>query len=375
MRIAHISDAYLPRLGGIETLVSGLAGHQRRAGHEVHVLTGTRSRGTREPVGPDAPVVHRGSPTGLLSDLRSGQFDVVHVHASVFSPLAMSLTVAACAADLSVALTVHSMWPGHPAIIGPAGFGLRLRHRPVAWSAVSRAAAGPLRRALGPGPAVDIVPNAVDVDWWRAAPARQREDAGRPAGEVVITSLGRLAGRKRPLPLLRVMAAVRRQVDPSVPIRLVLAGEGPQLGRVRRAVSAWGMSSWVELPGRLSPVQARDLLSRSDVYVAPADLESFGIAALEARSVGLPVVAKRASGVGEFVEHGREGLLVGSDLDMVHALTALVTDTDRRTTMAAHNAATPPSTTWDEALLRTDRLYRRAAELAERSLPMVEVPA
>ena len=59
------------------------------------------------------------------------------------------------------------------------------------------------------------------------------------------------------------------------------------------------------------------------MFVAPADLESFGIAALEARCAGLPVVAKSSGGVREFVRDEVEGLLCDTDEDMVQALVRL----------------------------------------------------
>jgi hypothetical protein len=80
----------------------------------VHVLT--RARGTAAR-GPDGPFVHRAGRAALREVLRDGRFDVVHVHVSVFSPMAMSLTAAACAQGLPVAVTAHSMWPDSPALV------------------------------------------------------------------------------------------------------------------------------------------------------------------------------------------------------------------------------------------------------------------
>ncbi len=282
--------------------------------------------------------MHRAGRAALREVLRGGRFDVVHVHVSVFSPMAMSLTAAACAQGLPVAVTAHSMWPDSPALVQPAGTGLRLARRPVAWSAVSQVAAGPLRRALGAGVPVDVVPNAVDVAWWRARPDGVLSSPY--AGEVVVTSLGRLAARKRPLALLRALRTVRELVEPDVRLRLVLAGEGRQLPRLRRAAAAWGMTDWVDLPGRLSREQSRELLQRSDVYVGarrPRVVRDRGTRGPQA--VGLPVVAKACSGVGEYVGHGTEGLLVGSDHEMALAVAALVRDPAMRTRIAAHNAA------------------------------------
>jgi glycosyltransferase involved in cell wall biosynthesis len=235
----------------------------------------------------------------------------------------------------------------------------------VAWAAVSRSAAAPLQRAVGAGVPISVVPNAVDVDWWASAGVA-RAGAG---DEIVVTSLMRMAIRKRPLTLLRIMRRARRIVDGEVELRLVIAGDGPQLPLLRRVVAASGSGHWVDLPGRVTRERARELLHASDVYVAPADLESFGIAALEARAAGLPVVAKRSGGVGEFVQSGRDGLLVGSDEEMAQAIAALALDPLRRLRMREHNVGVPPTTTWDAAMSNHDALYRRAASLAERPLP------
>ena len=359
-RVAHVTDAYLPRLGGIETHVDGLARAQSAAGDDVHVLTTTYGPPARRISGPE---VHRATRAGLRQLLARGAFDVVHVHVSVFSPLGMSLTAAACSLGVPVAVTVHSMWPDHQALVRPAGAGLQLARRPVAWSTVSASAARPLRRVLGDGVPVSIVPNAVDVDWWRAGCERP-DDTGARGGEVVVISLMRMAARKRPVPLLRAMRRARDLVDPAVRMRLVIGGDGPQQARVRRLVGRWGMSDWVDLPGRLTAEEARALLHASDVYVAPADLESFGIAALEARAVGLPVLAKRAGGVGEFVRDGTEGLLVGDDTELALAVGRLVSRPDLRREIRAHNGAVPPTTTWSRALADNAALYRRAAALA-----------
>jgi glycosyltransferase involved in cell wall biosynthesis len=99
-------------------------------------------------------------------------------------------------------------------------------------------------------------------------------------------------------------------------------------------------------------------------WTCPAGLESFGIAALEARCVGLPIIAKACAGVADFVTAGVEGVLAGGDADMAHAIAGLVAAPDRRAAIRRHNAAVAPALDWDAALLRTDALYDRAARLA-----------
>jgi glycosyltransferase involved in cell wall biosynthesis len=87
--------------------------------------------------------------------------------------------------------------------------------------------------------------------------------------------------------------------------------------------------------------------------MAPARLESFGIAALEARCAGLPVVAMTAGGVGEFVSDGREGLLVRDDAEMARAISRLATDTLLRRRIRTHNATTTTSLDWPHTLAAT----------------------
>jgi glycosyltransferase involved in cell wall biosynthesis len=367
MRVAHVSDVYLPQLGGIETFVDSLVRRQRALGTDARVLTWTRAE-TARGADPDPEFVHRGSRAQLRRLLLSGGFDAVHVHVSLFSPLGMSLASAAIGAGLPIAVTAHSMWPDSVALVRPAGAGLRLAGRPIAWSAVSRPAAVPLRRALGAGVAVDVVTNAVDTAWWATAPEHgpaSRTWRQEPA-EILVVSLMRMAPRKRPMALLRTLRAAGRLTG-ETRLRLVCAGDGPQLDRAARAARRWGLA--VDLPGRLTPEQSRELLHQADLYIAPADLESFGLAALEARSAGVPVLAKAAGGVGEFVADGVEGRLVADDAELARALAGLATDAGLRRTMAGYNARVGPATTWPVTLDAVRELYARAAAIAGRTLP------
>jgi glycosyltransferase involved in cell wall biosynthesis len=377
MRIVHVTDCYLPRMGGIETQVADLVHHQSAAGHDVHVVTSTSQDADRN------GQVHRIQAgwirETMLRSLRTlqtvGQLrpDVVHCHNSVLSPLAVAVAGGASELGIPTAVTVHSLLPAVGPILPLSGHVLGVRGLRVAWSAVSEVAAGPVRRVVGRSAQVEVLPNAVDVGWWREAASSRRSPR---TDEVRIVSVGRMAGRKRPLPLLRIMAEVRDLVGSDVPLRLVLVGDGPQLRQVARRVRDLGMSDWVDLPGQLSRREIRDVLAAADLYVAPARLESFGIAALEARAVGLPVVAKDRGGVGEFVTNGTDGILATTDDDMARALARLVESAPLRESIRAHNGAVAPAFAWGDALARTDQLYARAADLVGRSDSFVRpVPA
>lgn len=368
MRIAHVTDYYLPRLGGIEMQVHDLAVRQRVAGHETTVITQTPPDLDADPLDSDpawvervpSPISQRAIRPFLAGFTAPGwltpdRFDIVHVHASLISPFAMLSGHAAASAGIPTVVTVHSLWsrtgPSPDIAWGIVGH----RKWPVIWSAVSRSAAGPVSKTLG-GAAVAVLPNGIDAATWHTTPAP------RSPATVTIASVMRLSRRKRPMPLLHMLRRLRRLVPADIGLHAVIIGDGPLRDTMVDYLRAHDMQSWVSLPGRLERADIRLLFARADLYVAPAELESFGIAALEARSAGLPVIASRHGGVGEFIADGTEGFLAGSDDEMVHAIAGLVGDRHTREAIAAHNRTVPPSVGWDTVLERAEVLYAAAQQ-------------
>jgi glycosyltransferase involved in cell wall biosynthesis len=360
VRILHISDCYLPRLGGIEVQVADLVQAQRAAGHSVEVATATRGERidgvhrltARLPA--DLPVHPRG--TGLLGRLLAARRpDVVHVHTGAVSPFAWMGVRAAARARLPVVVTVHSMWDPVTQGVYRA---LRLLSGWQRWgivgTAVSEAAARPIRLVAGRGVPVRVVSNGLDVSAWRPLGPPRRPVDGEP---VHVVAVGRLAPRKQPVRLLRLLEEARRQVPAGIGLRATVVGDGPARRAMERHLRARNMH-WVSLPGRYTRDQIRDLLASADVFVAPAPRESFGLAALEARAAGVPVVARAESGVADFVRPGKEGLLGGTFTDLAASIARLAKDPALREAIADHNHATQPvKCSWPSVLSGFDQCY------------------
>ncbi len=358
MKIVHVTDAYLPRLGGIELHVHDLAEQQRRRGHDVVVLTGTGAGSPQGCESDGVPVIRLGRMAWARPLPQAlADADVVHCHSSIVSPLAWVAARGAGRLGIPVVVTMHSVIQqsavvrdGLRTVVSAAGPG-------VTWAAVSAVAARTLQ-PLVPRPVL-VLPNGIDPDEWRPAPARPRA----PRGVLTVVAVGRLASRKRVLPLVDILAEVRRQVDPRVPLRAVLAGDGPQHDAVQRRLRALGIDSWVEMPGRLTRAQVRTLYAGADVFLAPAVLESFGLAALEARCAGLPVIARAQGGVGEFVRHGVEGLLVDDDADMARSTAALLGSPDMLARMTRFNRTVPVALDWASVVDQCLDTYAIAARI------------
>lgn len=369
MRIAHVSDCFLPRLGGIERHVDDLARRQHAAGHDVEIITSVPGPPSASAVRVHRPAGHVGSTTVRYRNsrrgsevLRGGDFDVVHVHLSTWSPLAFLTARSACAYGLPVAATVHSMWDYATGMVSLSSRVSGWRKWPVAWSAVSGAAARPLINIVAGAP-VSIVPNGIDEAAW-ALPVREPDPR-----RVAIASVMRLTARKRPRQLFEILAQLRRRVPTDIRLDAMVIGDGPGRPKLQAELHRLRLGDWVSLTGALSRAEIRERYRDVDLYVAPATLESFGIAALEARCAGLPVVAHAGTGVAEFVRPDVHGLLVDSDDAMVEALERLVTDTELRATIAARNRLDRPRMTWDQVLDDCEQLYARAATLSGRAAP------
>lgn len=367
MRIAHVSDCYVPRLGGIELQVQDLAQRQAAAGHEVTVITSTVGNGSEPPPLGECSVLRVGGAGADAEAIRyftsrrgphavpDGAFDVVHVHASSFSPLAFLTARDAARRGVPTVATVHSLWAKATPLFGMADRLVGWGDWRVAWSAVSNAAAQPLRRVLADRAPVTILPNGVDPELWQVVP-----QDGDPH-EVRLMAVTRLAPRKRPLHLARMLLAAREQLPAAIRLRVDIIGDGPERVPLERYLRRHEMTGWVNLRGRLTRGEIRAAYARADLFVAPAALESFGIAALEARCAGLPIVALSGTGVQDFVAHGTEGWLVDSDAAMVGMIVGLATSRDALDRVTAHNRSVPPSITWSGVLRSCDALYQTAA--------------
>lgn len=366
LRIGLVSDCYVPRLGGIEMQVHDLAQQLQRAGHEVVVITptpgpsivdGVRVQRIDVPLLPfDIPFTRKAF-RAVGSLLRSERVDVAHFQGGIASPMTYIAARAAQRAAVPSVITLHCVWgyaaPGFALLDRLTGWG----SWPVVLSAVSDVAAEPIRRIAGSDHPVLVLPNGISNDAW------QIEPASREPGMVTLVSVMRLAPRKRPMHLLRMLRRVVDQLPGDIRLRVVIIGEGPERPQLEKYLRSNGLTEIVELVGRRSRDEIREIFATADVFVAPANLESFGIAALEARCAGLPVVAKEQTGIREFITHGREGLLAASDDDMVVQLTRIISDHDLRRRMAEHNRTTPSPVDWSDVVTKNVEAYRLAMTL------------
>jgi glycosyltransferase involved in cell wall biosynthesis len=365
LKIGLVTDCYLPQVGGIEMQVHDLARRLQQAGHEVVVITPTR--GDHEVDGirvrrMEVPLLPFNVPFTratfrLVSDLlEAEQVDVAHFHGGIVAPVAMVGAHDAQSRCIPTVITIHCLWSYATPIFRLLDRQVRWRDWPVVLSAVSEVAARPIQK-IARHRDVLVLPNGIDDAAWDVAPI------AHDPRDVTIVGVMRLAPRKRPLHLLRMMRRLRERVPSDIRLSLRIIGDGPERGSLEKYIARHGLGSTVELTGRLTRDEIREQFASADIFVAPANLESFGIAALEARCAGLPVVAKARTGIREFIEHEQEGLLADSDADMIDQLHRLVVDAELRGKIATRNRETSSPVDWADVVDKNVAAYRQAIAL------------
>jgi L-malate glycosyltransferase len=144
----------------------------------------------------------------------------------------------------------------------------------------------------------------------------------------------------RPVKRVPVAVEVFARIASQVPSRLLLIGDGPDLGSALDKARELGIAKQVESLGEQD--QIIHLLSIADLFLLPSAQESFGLAALEAMACEVPVVASRVGGLHEVIDDGITGFLHDpSDVQgMADSSIWLLTDADLHARIAAESRRT-----------------------------------
>jgi glycosyltransferase involved in cell wall biosynthesis len=281
--------------------------------------------------------------------------DVAHCHVSIVSPAALGGAARSVAAGIPTVLTFHSIVPQTPVLARGARTVLGTAQWPAVFTAVSSRVAREVLPIAG-GRAIRVLPNGIDAEFWRASNPPYAGD------RLELISVMRLNSKKRPLALIAMMRSLVRRV-PGQPVRLRIVGGGPLFNAMARAIARAGLEGDVELLGRCSRGDIRAMLAESHLFVLPTLRESFGLAALEARCAGVPVIAMATSAVADFIEHDRDGLLARSDDDLARHVASLAGDRARLREMAKAARQTPVAFDWPRVIDTHLDVYREAIAL------------
>src|SRR5260221_8895519 len=151
---------------------------------------------------------------------------------------------------------------------------------------------------------IEVITNFVNCDIYRRDPAAATERANfAPGGEKVLVHLSNF----RPVKRIPDVIEIFDRVNKKIPSRLLMMGDGPERPEAERLARKKGITDRVVFLGKVDDVPAK--LAMADLMLLPSELESFGLAALEAMACEVPSITTDVGGLPEVIDHGKTGFL------------------------------------------------------------------
>jgi glycosyltransferase involved in cell wall biosynthesis len=357
-RVLMLSDVYFPRVNGVSTSIQTfrnalgalgcktlLIAPEYPAAHEDEPGI-TRVPSWQVPFDPEDRLMRR-QPLERACRSLEGQFDLVHIQ-TPFRAHQAGVRLAR-RLQLPVVESYHTYFEHY--------FHHYMPFLPRAWLAfaarsLSRQQCDAVDAVIAPSTQmadalaayglrsdIRIIPTGLDFERFRGGDgtsfrARFGIDLARP----VMLTVGRVAFEKNIEFLIDVLDRVRRAVPK---VLLLIAGEGPALGSLRRAVARRGLTDNTRFVGYLD--RGTDLLDcykSADVFVFASRTETQGLVVIEAMALGTPVVSTAVMGTKDVLDGARGAIVVEEDEhDFAAAVTRVLTDSAMRKSLGEQAAA------------------------------------
>jgi glycosyltransferase involved in cell wall biosynthesis len=220
--------------------------------------------------------------------------------------------------------------------------------------AVSAAEANTIGGAYGVSTAkLRVIPNGVSAEFQTAASSSETIAARIVARPLRIVSVGRLVPQKGFDVLIRAIAMAQAS---GLDVQCDIVGapyhsEPFYPAALAQLVEELGLTAKVRFLGEQDSAGVAKCLARAAVYVQPTRYESQGVAILEAMAMGLPIVATQLAAIAEYVETGRNGVLVEPENAeaAAKAIVQLSAAPERAAAMSAANRASAKTFDWNDS--------------------------
>jgi L-malate glycosyltransferase len=317
-----------------------------RGGQEalLTLARGLRARGYRQTIvcPPSSVLAERAQADGFpIAKLRLRTADIVHAHSGRAQTVAYWKTFTA---------PVRRVVTRHVAFKPKHAFLYRLKYTRTCHGII--AVSDAVRRGLidsgVPAAKIEIIHTGIGMP--EPAP-RDRQRFGLGEDEFTIGHMGAFTEEKGQ----DVAVAAAALIQHSLPrARMVLAGDGPLLGEIRR-----GAAGNVIFPGFVADRAA--FFAALDVFIMPSRSEAWGLAALEAMAHGVPVIVSDVGGLPEIVEAGNGGWLVpaGDPTALARAITLAAADPERLHAEGQRARERARLFSVDRMVEQTEAFYRR----------------
>ena len=150
---------------------------------------------------------------------------------------------------------------------------------------------------------IEVIPNFIDTELYKPSPDGSFREHLAPHGEKILVHTSNFRQVKRVTDTIRIFEIVLKEI----PSKLILVGDGPDRSECERLCRQLNLCNSIKFLGKQDGLV--EILNAADVFLIPSQSESFGLAALEAMSCGIPVVSSSVGGLPELIRHNETGFI------------------------------------------------------------------
>ena len=354
MKIGIFTDTYNPTTSGVVTSINMLEQEMKKRGHEVYVFAPSKSIKPNENQSlymlKSVPLIvarqYKNRIAAFYSrevakEIKKIGLDVVHTH-SEFS-LGLFGKIISRKYSIPFIHTYHTMWEDYLHYIIPLK-GVRNIYPKRFARTFSKNFATKAECIITPSKKTEkylkykckvknkslyIIPTGIDIAKFDKSnfPEENRnkikESLGIKPDEKVILLLGRIAEEKS---VDVVMNSIPKVFDTIPNVKFLVVGDGPSKEDLVEMSKNLNISDRVVFTGKVPWTDVPKYYNIADVFVNASLTETQGLTFIEAMAAGVPVVAKFAPNLTEFITHNQNGLLIKRDIDLSNAIISVLTN-------------------------------------------------
>ncbi len=353
MKIGIFTDAYHPDINGVVTSIKILEKEMIKRGHEVFVFSSTK----HEPTENENLYMVKSMPLFLAKkfDYRLAAFysrdiakkikdlDLDIIHTQTEFGVGLFGKIISRKYDLPFLHTYHTKWEEYMHYIVKIKGSRNIYPKRFARN-FSRSFARKAQCIIAPSKEIEkylkykckvknkpifIVPTGIDIkpfessNFTKESKEALKESIGVKKDEKVILFLGRIGHEKNISLLLNKMPEI---LSKSENTKFVLVGDGPAKDELIELTSTLGLNDKVIFTGKVPLEEVASYYSIADVFVNASISETQGLTYVEAMAASIPVVAKYAPNLAEFIKHGKNGMLLKNDKDFTKTIISVLTN-------------------------------------------------
>lgn len=310
-----------PTVGGSGIIATELGKMLAEKGHEVHFITSsTPFRLNRlypnifsHQVDVNSYSVFQYAPydialaTKIAEVIKNEQLDLMHVHYAIPHAVCAILGRDMAGSDIGIVTTLHgtdiTVLGSDSSLKEAIKYGIE---KSDVVTAVSNSLRDQTYDMINPDKTIQTIYNFVDEREYKAAdPGSLKQDLGIDEEDKVLIHVSNFRNVKRVPDIIETFHRVQK----NVPSKLLLVGDGPEMGRTVQQVKELGLEQHVLFLGKRDNLS--ELYNISDIKLLMSEKEAFGLVLLEAMACGVPCIGTNIGGIPEIIESGKNGYLVG----------------------------------------------------------------